>query len=131
LSESLQTFNFEGNDLVTPPVEVTMNGPRAVLEYLQDLIAGAKPCYRMKLMIVGEENVGKTTLVDALTKRWNLPAAMQGSFVEPVATLSTDGIEISTCSFTWENEGDKAVPRFKYASVSFDDLKGFFPHVLS
>jgi len=109
LRDTLQQFDFSGNELVTPPLDILKGGSKAVLDFLYDSLSGSKPIYRMKLMIVGEENVGKTTLVDQLTRRWK--AASSDGFYEPVSTLSTDGISISTCSFRWKNEGEKKIAR--------------------
>lgn len=109
LRDTLQTFDFTGNELVTPPLDILRGGSKAVLDFLYDSLSGSKPIHRMKMMIVGEENVGKTTLVDQLTRRWK--AASSDGIYEPISTLSTDGIAISTCSFHWKNEGEKKLPR--------------------
>jgi len=109
LRDTLQTFDFTGNELVTPPLDIIRGGSKAVLDFLYDSLSGSKPIYRMKMMIVGEENVGKTTLVDQLTRRWK--AASSDGIYEPISTLSTDGIAISACSFRWKNEGDKKIAR--------------------
>ena len=109
LRDTLQTFDFTGNELVTPPMDILKGGSKAVLDFLYDSLSGSKSIYRMKMMIVGEENVGKTTLVDQLTRRWK--AASSDGIYEPISTLSTDGIAISTCSFHWKNDGEKKNPR--------------------
>lgn len=109
LRDTLQTFDFTGNELVTPPMDIIRGGSKAVLDFLYDSLSGSKSIYRMKMMIVGEENVGKTTLVDQLTRRWKV--ASSDGIYEPISTLSTDGIAISTCSFHWRNDGEKKIPR--------------------
>lgn len=65
---NLQKLNIEGNhpnmyDGIKPSMETS-----AILAVLKQQ-ADAKtmqPCYRLKLMLVGQENVGKTTLAKAL-----------------------------------------------------------------
>lgn len=43
--------------------ETVKNGTQAIVWFLHDLIADSRPSYRMKLMVVGQEAVGKTTLL--------------------------------------------------------------------
>ncbi len=71
-----------------------------------------QPCYRLKLMIVGQENVGKTSLLHCLKttaaasiKRTSSTISLSHSggngspssspnMVKPIKPLSTDGIDI-------------------------------------
>jgi Leucine-rich repeat (LRR) protein len=53
----LQHFKFQGNPLNTIPPEAR-NSSESVLTYLRQVVkSGQKEMYRMKLMIVGQENV--------------------------------------------------------------------------
>ena len=47
-------------------------------------------------MVVGKENVGKTSLVNCLGKKW-VPVNVHDT--KPGENISTDGINISTYSF--------------------------------
>lgn len=79
---------------------------------------------RMKMMMVGEENVGKTTLVHHLSKRWNKVEDEQ--IVSPT-TISTDGIQITNCVFKYDNTNKtiKRLPKEKLnVDVSFWDFAG-------
>lgn len=114
MADTIQTFLWDGNPLEIQ-AEVLAQGGRGVLEFLKDLMSGAKPCFRMKLMIVGEENVGKSTLTEQLVKRWASPwAEVQ---VDVNKNISTDGVEISSATFEWMNEGPKAIQRFKQGDL--------------
>src|SRR4051794_1505919 len=57
------------------------------LPYLRDLLEQASGCYRAKVMLVGKENVGKTSLRDCFARR-----KKRG------VNLSTDGVDIETLS---------------------------------
>lgn len=60
----LTQLDVSGNaDMTSPPPETVKNGTAAIVGFMHDLIADSRPSYRMKLMIVGQENVGKTTLL--------------------------------------------------------------------
>eukprot|EP01122_Echinamoeba_exundans_P003417 TRINITY_DN13520_c0_g1_i1.p1 TRINITY_DN13520_c0_g1~~TRINITY_DN13520_c0_g1_i1.p1 ORF type:complete len:2607 (+),score=540.72 TRINITY_DN13520_c0_g1_i1:119-7939(+) len=110
MADTIQTFIWDGNPLEIQQ-EVLSQGGHGVLEFLRDLMSGAKPCFRMKLMIVGEENVGKSTLTEQLVKRWQSPwSEVQ---IDPNKNISTDGVEISSATFEWFNDGPKAIPKFK------------------
>jgi small GTP-binding protein len=95
LSDTLQQLELEGNKLIEPPPEVVSLGKDAILKHLHDMLDGTQECFRMKLMLVGQENVGKTSLLNALKKkRKNLgPVA---KITKQTAPLSTDGIDIET-----------------------------------
>ncbi|PRP80501.1 hypothetical protein PROFUN_11723 [Planoprotostelium fungivorum] len=86
LRNTLRTLNLDGNEMKTPPKEIVRRGVKEILGYLTDLSEGSESCYRIKVMMVGQENVGKTTLLNALRKT-------------PIAQdISTDGIEIDDWS---------------------------------
>ena len=86
LSDGLY-LELDGNPLVDPLPEILNRGANAVATYLRSL-EDAIPQYEAKLLLVGEGNVGKTSLVAAL---------MGAPFVEDRPT--THGIEISTLTF--------------------------------
>jgi len=50
------------------PIEIRNQGTKSIIQYILDLCksSNSKPLYRTKLMVVGYENVGKTTLLDCL-----------------------------------------------------------------
>jgi len=79
----------------TPPPEVTSKNVKVILGYLRDLAKGAEAIYRVKVMMVGQENVGKTTLLKMIKRRRVKKASKKTS----IKTISTDGIDIEG-SFT-------------------------------
>jgi len=50
------------------PIEIRNQGTKSIVQYILDLCKSpnSKPLYRTKLMVVGFENVGKTTILDCL-----------------------------------------------------------------
>ncbi|EGG24144.1 leucine-rich repeat-containing protein [Cavenderia fasciculata] len=92
LLSGLSELKLDGNPLRTPPPEILHQGLQAILDYLKDLIKGQEQCYRMKLMIVGQENVGKTTLLKTLRDRKKKPSVAGPN-------ISTDGIVIDNWVF--------------------------------
>jgi hypothetical protein len=62
-------LNLDENPLETPIPELLNRGVPELLSYLRSLIDGAEKRYEAKLILIGEGNVGKTTLVDALCDR--------------------------------------------------------------
>jgi len=54
--------------LETIPIEIRNQGTKSIVQYILDLCKSpnSKPLYRTKLMVVGFENVGKTTILDCL-----------------------------------------------------------------
>jgi len=52
--------------LETIPIEIKNQGTRSIAQYLLDLAKSSQSIYRTKLMVVGYENVGKTTILDCL-----------------------------------------------------------------
>ena len=76
-------IELDGNPLNEPALELFRSGIQALAGYLQSL-TDAKPQYEAKLILVGEGNVGKTSLLAALKNE---------GFIERRPT--THGIEIS------------------------------------
>eukprot|EP00026_Physarum_polycephalum_P000022 Phypoly_transcript_00022.p1 GENE.Phypoly_transcript_00022~~Phypoly_transcript_00022.p1 ORF type:complete len:3281 (-),score=556.54 Phypoly_transcript_00022:159-8669(-) len=97
---NLKLLRLDGNKIRTPPPEVVAGGLSSILDYLRDLIGGWEPCYRMKIMIVGQENVGKTSLLRSLKDRKKVDTN--------VPSISTDGIDIHSLTFqgVFEEGGD-------------------------
>ncbi|KAL6057002.1 Myotubularin-like phosphatase domain [Balamuthia mandrillaris] len=85
----LQELKLRGNTSLLDgsflPPEALANGTRGILAFLRDLLKGAERCYRMKLMFVGREAAGKTSLSYYL----------QNDKKMDKAPLSTDGIDIN------------------------------------
>jgi len=56
----------EGLEII--PIEIRNQGTKSIVQYILDLCQSpkSKPLYRTKLMVVGFENVGKTTILDCL-----------------------------------------------------------------
>lgn len=69
---NLKKLKLDGNPLRTPPAELRASAgdkPNKILGYLRDLSAGHEMIYRAKLMLVGQENVGKTTILALLRRK--------------------------------------------------------------
>ncbi len=60
------SFRVEENPLSCIPASTVSKGSRAVHYYLRDLLSGSEYFYRCKLLVTGQANVGKTTLLSAL-----------------------------------------------------------------
>lgn len=107
---NLKKLKLCGNPLRTPPQELRESaGHKAakILGYLRDLHHGQELVYRVKLMFVGQENVGKTTLLSLLRKKYKSKSFKVNQNFKTTATimrsksgkleqfLSTDGIDIN------------------------------------
>jgi len=87
LSDSI-LLNLEGNNLEEPYLSLIRRGTKAILTYLRSLEESA-PQYEAKLLLVGEGNVGKTSLL----------AYLRGEeFVKNRST--THGVELDRLQFT-------------------------------
>jgi small GTP-binding protein len=64
--EELNKLDAERNPLVSPPLEIVHNGVQAVQQYLIDLEKGARPLSELKLVVIGDGAVGKTSLIKQL-----------------------------------------------------------------
>jgi len=56
----------EGLEII--PIEIRNQGTKSIIQYILDLCKSPnpKPLYRTKLMVIGYENVGKTSILDCL-----------------------------------------------------------------
>lgn len=66
---NLTTLELSGNPLVEPPMEVLTGGLDAMRSWMSDQLRSGERSFRMKLMFVGQENVGKTSLVRAIKRQ--------------------------------------------------------------
>jgi serine/threonine protein kinase/GTPase SAR1 family protein len=104
---NLKSLKLANNAFRTPPPEVlSKNNVKLVLGYLRDLAKGAEPVYRIKLMMVGQENVGKTTILRHI-KRRRLRRAVKKGPIKP--TISTDGIDVDEWQLEVPFDDDKDV----------------------
>jgi len=64
--EDIKLESTEGLEII--PIEIRNQGTKSIVQYILDLCKSpnSKPLYRTKLMVVGYENVGKTTILDCL-----------------------------------------------------------------
>lgn len=101
-----------GNPLESPPIEIVKRGPDAVIAYFQQLKAASVHLLQCKILIVGNGEVGKTTLM----KKLKDPSFQ----VELGKEETTHGINISpwelNCRF--DNENTETV------KISFWDFGG-------
>ncbi len=80
-------INVYGNPLATPPIEVIRQGQAAVLRYFTAVL---EPAYEAKLLLVGEPEAGKTSLIKKLINE---------TYLIPNEEDSTVGIQVAkwTC----------------------------------
>lgn len=111
--------------LRTPPPEVQRQGTEAVLGFLGDLLGETERVYRVKLMVVGQENVGKTTTITQLVRRWT--RASPHTLFQPEQlkgqNISTDGIDIGDFTFPLDDGSAKEKPSKKAAKGAAADAK--------
>jgi len=64
--DDLKLESTEGLEII--PIEIRNLGTKSIVQYILDLCKSpnSNPLYRTKLMVVGYENVGKTTILDCL-----------------------------------------------------------------
>ena len=67
LLKQLSLIKASKNPMKNIPKEI-LQAPDHLLSYLRNLVQGSKICARMKLMFVGNGNIGKTSLVRALRR---------------------------------------------------------------
>ncbi|MCP5048840.1 MAG: GTP-binding protein, partial [bacterium] len=111
---------LEYNPLETPPVEVVKQGTEAVRNYFQEIAKASVLLLESKLLIVGNGDVGKTTLMRKL-KDNNFK-------VEVGKEPTTEGIKIEPwqlkCPFVTEKGGNEKVKTGETVTVHFWDFGG-------
>ena len=96
---NLQYMSLGKNpDLLTPPPEIVAQGTQAVLSFLQDLSSEYIFRYEAKLMLVGEANTGKSSLLHAL----------HGKAFD-AALKTTHGIEVDTLALPHPSLPDQSL----------------------
>lgn len=107
---NLKSLKLNNNPFKTPPPEIVKAGLRTILGYLRDLDTGSESIYRTKIMMVGQENIGKTTLLKAIKKYRHQKWTPKRTSIKP--TISTDGIDIAewTIEVQLDNERDSMKP---------------------
>ncbi|WP_416864084.1 MAG: COR domain-containing protein [Imperialibacter sp.] len=84
---SLERIELAGNPLIDPPIEIAVKGLDALKKYFEELgTADEKDfLYEVKLLLVGEERVGKSSLTKALSDE---------NYSFDLYEKSTEGIDI-------------------------------------
>jgi internalin A len=82
------TINLYNNPLTTPPVEIVEKGNQAILDwfdnYHKEQSKGEKPLNEAKMIIIGEPDAGKTSLMNYLLGRpFTVPSPTEGFKREP------------------------------------------------
>jgi len=92
LLQNLQTLELSGNPTLTdPPPEIIRKGTTAILDYLrQQIEQGIDYLYEAKLLIVGEGEVGKTTLAKKIENN---------NYSLDIHEPSTEGINVIRWNF--------------------------------
>jgi hypothetical protein len=66
---ALKELRLEGNPLHTPPVDVVSAGTAAVLAFCRDMAEGGEaPWPVMKMLLLGEQRAGKTSLLNSMRR---------------------------------------------------------------
>lgn len=120
LRSSLQQLLLDGcTALRTPPPEVQRQGTEAVLGFLHDLLGDTDRVYRFKLLVVGQENVGKTTTITQLVRKWT--RASQHTLFSAdrlkAPNISTDGIDIGDFTFPLDDAASAAAAKERDKAV--------------
>lgn len=142
---SLSTLELSGNPLVEPPMEALTGGLDAMRSWMSDQLRSGERSFRMKLMFVGQENVGKTSLVRAIKRQLsgdsstdgkgnaqNAPTSSTSSSTSSTAAssastatgsstalLSTDGIDIETLTMTHTDSSDQSKHVLQFTVLDF------------
>ena len=65
-SYNLTSIGLKGNNLIVPPSQIIERGSKKVCQYFKDLARGRKICWSQTVLVVGQEQAGKTALCHAL-----------------------------------------------------------------
>eukprot|EP01125_Pyxidicula_operculata_P017251 TRINITY_DN603_c0_g1_i1.p1 TRINITY_DN603_c0_g1~~TRINITY_DN603_c0_g1_i1.p1 ORF type:complete len:2599 (-),score=583.24 TRINITY_DN603_c0_g1_i1:6794-14590(-) len=105
---NLKNLNMDLNLIENIPEHVLNQGFPAIASHLQSYLDGEEIVCRKRVMVVGLENVGKTTLIRSLSRKWyingdpvvsNTNSAEQLPPPTQMNSISTDGIEVSPYQF--------------------------------
>ena len=114
--KKLQLFNVAKNPVKGYPKVILERGNQELFHYMANMLAGSKSVYRMKMMIVGQENVGKTSLMRALKKEKKGKKEKKED-----RNLATDGIDIHE----WHVKSN-SVEEIEFSSWDFAGQVFFF-----
>ena len=92
---ALKTLKLEDNPLELMPADITQRSAADITSFLRQLSKKSEKWNDMKLMIVGDAAVGKTSLV-----RYLIPRGSRAKLDATGNTISTDGIDIADWSVT-------------------------------
>ena len=99
--DNVELASFDGLGMI--PIDILKQGSQKIVQYMLDLFRSpdADPLFRTKLMVVGFESVGKTTILDCLfpLKGW---VESQGLLKKTRYWLKLQG----RCLTKYENQGD-------------------------
>lgn len=143
---NLTTLELGGNPLIEPPMEALTGGLDAMRSWMSDQLRSGERSFRMKLMFVGQENVGKTSLVRAIKRQLsgdasgdgkgsaqNASSTSSGPSPSTASTpnsapsgtgastslLSTDGIDIETLTMTHTDSNDQSKHVLQFTVLDF------------
>ena len=110
LSALDKDFHIDAENIRMPPKEVVKQGCKNIRQFLESLVDGSSPCYRTKLLVVGQENVGKTSLVRQLRNpSKSVKKAGAVGVSKQVPPISTDGIDIENLNFACNIAGGQKI----------------------
>jgi small GTP-binding protein len=114
----LQNLNLSGNPLRNPPTDIVSQGTKAVLEFLRSPLGQeVEACYRLKLMLVGQENAGKTSVLRTLRKTSGEKKEKES---DVGSNVSTDGIQIGELYASLRpKEFDKKMVKVRFDTWDF------------
>ena len=92
---SIETFDYDNNPVIDPPLEIYTRGSEAILNYIREKQKGTKKIFEAKLLIIGEPGAGKTSLMRKVIN--------EDYQLDPLET-STLGIEIQPYYFRTREE---------------------------
>ena len=117
---NLQDFSIDEENMLIPPREVVRNGLYSIRSFIESLAEESLPCYRIRLLVLGSELSGKTSLIrrirsgKSLKKKEISPPSQQqqnnnnlnnkyiDSKVIKISTKQSDGKNISVEFNTWD-----------------------------
>jgi hypothetical protein len=97
----------DSNAMVFPPPEVCARGWSAVKSFLSECLHGTTPCYRLKIMLIGNTGEGKTSLVRAMRHFSSNPSSTGCEDLPGAGAVDrTFGVEMSDVVFPSRHASD-------------------------